>query len=353
MSIRAVAPLDAVRAALPALTNMFSPSRNPCVVRAGGPGLYRFDPYRAKVVESPTVFTPAAKSPLQALQTTTQPAVRRFFCEPIESMMPPLATAQQSPAPQPLCAPLPLTTPYAYFPPQAPLPLATHASARMTLECPCASCCVSMTSTPVPSVPASVVPSAIPSRSQSPIPSVSLAAGAPTRATSAAESIAEASECSADEAGSNKTHYAIVRFKHDSYPYLAPFRVSVGDYVIVSGDRGENMGVVKSITTDKPRRPVGSKVLRKASPAEVAHLHALREKEANAVAVCRKAVKELALNMVIVDTEYQLDASKLTIFFDSKVSVDFRRLQRVLFREFRCRVWIVNWKGELPENLVQ
>jgi len=36
------------------------------------------------------------------------------------------------------------------------------------------------------------------------------------------------------------------------------------------------------------------------------------------------------------------------VFFASKCFVDFRKLQRSLFREFRCRIWLVNWAEVLP-----
>lgn len=337
---------------------MFSPSTNPCVVKVKatpvkGVKKYRYDPYRANVVASSPLL--AARSP-----------AKTFVAPPPAPVVPPTARA-------PTVLPV-APTPYSYFAPQQLTPIgatapvasaatgaaaAPTATAELMCQCGCNQPMSSVHSspflTPVPSAAPSVAPSAVPSRSQSPVPmvpSVGSAAVIPPRPSSGdAASACGSATGSADEEAAAKPHFAIVRFKHDAYPYIAPFRVEVGDYVVVSGDRGENLGVVKSITTDKPRRPVGCRVLRLARSDEVRALEALRAKELSAVSVVRKAVKELGLNMLIVDTEYQLDESKLTIFFDSKVAVDFRRLQRVLFREFRCRVWIVNWKGDLPAGV--
>jgi len=180
---------------------------------------------------------------------------------------------------------------------------------------------------------ATPVTSAVPSRAASPVPTTEPVAC--TRSSSITQQPTTAAK--------EEKHYVTVNFKHDTYPYEAPFRVSVGDFVIVDGDRGENFGVVKHVTTVKPNRPVASKVLRKASAKDRDTHAALRRKEQAATKFCENAVKEIGLSMSIVDTEYQFDQNKLSIFFKSKGMVDFRRLQRVLFREFRCRVWMVNW----------
>ena len=44
--------------------------------------------------------------------------------------------------------------------------------------------------------------------------------------------------------------------------------------------------------------------------------------------------------MKMEDVEFQYDGQKVTIYYSSNGSVDFRQLQRQLFRDFRCRVWL-------------
>jgi hypothetical protein len=152
---------------------------------------------------------------------------------------------------------------------------------------------------------------------------------------------------------SGRVHYAIIKFKHDYATYIAPFKVSAGDAVAVEGDRGENIGTVTEVTTDEPDFPVSMKVVRHASQKDKDHLAMLRRKEAAATKACQEIAESVGLNIRVVDTEYQFDMNKLTIFFASKVPIDFRKFQRELFREFRCRIWIVNWPRKPQPQLRQ
>jgi len=135
--------------------------------------------------------------------------------------------------------------------------------------------------------------------------------------------------------------YAYIRFKHDALAYVAPFRVAVGDWVMVEGDRGEDLGRVEDITTDKPSYPVPLKITRKANQADKNALQTKRSKEEHAIRAAQTLADSLSLPIQIADCEFQYDYGKLTIFFRSKARhVDFRKLQRGLFREFRCRIWL-------------
>jgi len=140
---------------------------------------------------------------------------------------------------------------------------------------------------------------------------------------------------------SSTIRYAYIRFKHDALCYVAPFRVTVGDWVMVEGDRGEDLGCVEEITTEKPAYPVPLKITRKANQADSKALMAKRAKEEQAVRSAQTLADSLSLPIQIADCEFQYDYGKLTIFFRSKARhVDFRKLQRGLFREFRCRIWL-------------
>jgi len=138
-------------------------------------------------------------------------------------------------------------------------------------------------------------------------------------------------------------HFALIGFKHETAMYRAPFRVAVGDVVIVEADRGEHIGVVQSITTTRPAYNVPSEILRHASTVETSIIDDLTMKEKRVTLQIQKLAESFGLGIRVVDTEFQMDGNKLTVFFSSRVFVDFRKLQRSLFREFRCRIWLVNW----------
>jgi cell fate regulator YaaT (PSP1 superfamily) len=136
--------------------------------------------------------------------------------------------------------------------------------------------------------------------------------------------------------------FAVLKFKHESATFLAPFKIVVGDIVVVEGDRGENIGTVAEISKEMPAFSVAAKVLRRATDKDLAALKAQREREAAATQSTRALAESLGLHGRVEDTEYQFDQNKLTIFVSRPTKttfVDFRKLQRTLFREFRCRIW--------------
>jgi hypothetical protein len=145
------------------------------------------------------------------------------------------------------------------------------------------------------------------------------------------------------------TRFAIVNFKHESKTFIAPFKIQAGDIVVVEGDRGENIGTVEEITTEMPSYAVPCKVVRKATQHDLSQLASQRVKEAEATATVDAAMKTLGLRATVVDCEFQFDLNKLSIFVKRPTKnafVDFRKLQRGLFRDFRCRIWL-NYMDEV------
>lgn len=163
-----------------------------------------------------------------------------------------------------------------------------------------------------------------------------------------AAEVAPARAAPATVSAAPKQHFALVGFKHEAMMYQAPFRVSAGDVVIVEADRGEHIGVVQEVTTVAPKYNVPCRVLRRATHAELVAFEATKAKEATTTKAIQKLSESLGLGIKIVDTEFQMDSNKLTVFFSSKIFVDFRKLQRSLFRDYRCRIWLVNWAEVRP-----
>lgn len=144
----------------------------------------------------------------------------------------------------------------------------------------------------------------------------------------------------------------------DSSYFVAP-----GEYVVVGGDRGEDVGLVIYTwceTVAKTVKGIGlsgssltrhigvgmGTVLRVAAEQEITQLHNVQaELERRAVDVCMQRVLEHGLPMVIVDAEYQFDKKKLTFYYEAQQRMDFRELVRDLFKTFRARIWM-----ELVEN---
>lgn len=134
-----------------------------------------------------------------------------------------------------------------------------------------------------------------------------------------------------------------VAFKHTEELYVSNMALKVGDIITVVGDRGRDMGRVAAILP--AQGPHIARVIGVATTEDKATMATMRQQEKGAMRLVQRRCDECGLRMKIEDAEFQLDGAKLTVFYTSKGPVDFRSLQRILFRDFRCRVWIRNMPG--------
>lgn len=117
--------------------------------------------------------------------------------------------------------------------------------------------------------------------------------------------------------------------------------LKMGDYVIVSVERGEHIGEVHQKADPKRiganKKPL-SQILRRASAEEVQQLASLRKREEEAYNVCLQKIAERDLAMKLVDVEYQFDGNKITFYFTAEKRVDFRELVKDLAAQYRTRI---------------
>jgi hypothetical protein len=158
--------------------------------------------------------------------------------------------------------------------------------------------------------------------------------------------------------------FAFVEFKRNrikKYPCYAALQP--GQYVIVDGDRGQDCGLLVQINTKNEQtgeviinsmdgsqvtntarmKVENGRVLRVANNSEIDQLHhRIADLERVALHACRQRCAQLELNIEVIDCEYQFDLKKVSFFFNSDHSVDFRDLVRELYREFGARIWMEN-----------
>jgi len=79
-------------------------------------------------------------------------------------------------------------------------------------------------------------------------------------------------------------------------------------------------------------------VVRKAEPEDIKRAQELEDKEREALAECGQLITKLELPMKLISAEYNLDGSRLTIFFSAAERVDFRELVRELASRLKARV---------------
>ena len=150
----------------------------------------------------------------------------------------------------------------------------------------------------------------------------------------------------------------LVEFKRNRvYQYDSPFVIAPGKHAIVSGDRGDDLGLVifswfsardgihaSGIAGASEGKMIGlgiGKVVRTATDVEVSVVHnVLKDLETQALEVCRARVRDLGIPMVVHDAEYQYDRKKLTFYYQAADRQDFRELIRDLYRTFKARIWM-------------
>ncbi|MFH1276770.1 MAG: stage 0 sporulation family protein [Candidatus Eisenbacteria bacterium] len=135
-----------------------------------------------------------------------------------------------------------------------------------------------------------------------------------------------------------------IRFKgrrQDIYgnPRNIPFRI--GDFCIVTADRGEDMGRVvhlpETVALTSEEKPP-HEVIRKANRQDRLALLRNRSREEDARAACESRIESRKLDMKLVDVEMQFDANKVTFYFTAEKRIDFRELVKDLASTFKTRI---------------
>lgn len=125
----------------------------------------------------------------------------------------------------------------------------------------------------------------------------------------------------------------------DTFINLSKKPISVGDMVVVSADRGEDLGMV--IAKYDPRDPVASingHFVRIATPDDLQKDQQNREFEKKVLKFCMERVSTRSMDMKLTSCESQLDRRKLRIYFTADQRKDFRGLVRDLASKFHARI---------------
>jgi cell fate regulator YaaT (PSP1 superfamily) len=116
---------------------------------------------------------------------------------------------------------------------------------------------------------------------------------------------------------------------------------TVGEYVIIEADRGEDYGLVVSeaemILDGDVEQPLRS-ILRRLTPADEGKITENNKDAKVAMEVCNEKIAERKLPMKLIDVEYSFDRSKIIFYFTAEGRVDFRDLVRDLASRFKARI---------------
>jgi len=135
-----------------------------------------------------------------------------------------------------------------------------------------------------------------------------------------------------------------IRFKKvGKIYYFAPgnLKLKNGDHVIVETSRGIEYGTVviasKTVREEDIVPPLKS-ILRISTPQDDEQIKINREKEQEALKICKEKVLKHNLEMKLIDVEYTFDHNKILFYFSADGRVDFRELVRDLASVFKTRI---------------
>jgi len=135
-----------------------------------------------------------------------------------------------------------------------------------------------------------------------------------------------------------------IRFKSAGKIYdfqCGAYVLSAGDAVIVETENGLCFGTVAVAPAEKEKRtnrePL-KKVYRPATENDFKRIEQNKALEDRAFEYCKQCIAELRLAMNLFTIESNFDTSKLTFYFTADGRVDFRKLVKMLVKEFRTKI---------------
>ncbi len=135
-----------------------------------------------------------------------------------------------------------------------------------------------------------------------------------------------------------------VRFKRAGRLYYfdpSGIEVKVGENVVVETAQGIEIGwvviapgqvLVSEIT--EPLKPV----IRKATAEDFQKREQLRAKADEALALCKKLVLQMGLDMKPIEAQHSLEGDKISVIFSAEERIDFRQLVKELSATLQARV---------------
>jgi cell fate regulator YaaT (PSP1 superfamily) len=117
--------------------------------------------------------------------------------------------------------------------------------------------------------------------------------------------------------------------------------LEAGDTAIVETIRGIEYGTVaigkREMSEQELVLPLKT-VIRKATDADTETFNRNKQKEEEAMSICKQKVKEHQLPMRLIDVEYTFDMGKIIFYFTAEGRVDFRELVKDLATIFKTRI---------------
>lgn len=125
--------------------------------------------------------------------------------------------------------------------------------------------------------------------------------------------------------------------------YFSPgkYQIKNGDYVVVNTIHGIEVGIVSGDVIDVDIKSLESElkeIIRPATEEDINNNKANQEASGEVISSVKTFVKQVGLDIKILQAEYTLDKAKLTIYFESEDRIDFRELVRLIADKYHTRI---------------
>jgi hypothetical protein len=142
------------------------------------------------------------------------------------------------------------------------------------------------------------------------------------------------------ESSEEVLYYAIWFHQFRTETLTANFPLNEGDWVIAEAERGLDIGrVVGGSSPRDPRNAVRiPKIVRLATPTDMAFLPEKRREEQKGLEICHRCV--IGQNMDIIGVEWPFDGPTVRIYYCAPQGVDYKPLIPLLCRELHHRIWL-------------
>lgn len=113
--------------------------------------------------------------------------------------------------------------------------------------------------------------------------------------------------------------------------------LEIGDYVIVSTEKGEQFGKVIKIEAKEINRNLKSIIRKSDSKDYEKYLKNLKDAK-NALIEAKEIINQLGLEMQLIDCSYTFDRKQLLFNFIADERIDFRELVKLLASKYKTRI---------------
>ena len=136
----------------------------------------------------------------------------------------------------------------------------------------------------------------------------------------------------------NKVYGVLFKNNCKAYYFKSDMDIDMNQEVIVNTEKGEQYGKVVNILSDPKDLDEYKEIIRIATSEDTDIYYKNVKDSDEALNKCKELVKELELNMFVINAQYNFDRSQLLINFSADDRVDFRELARKLASIYRTRI---------------